>query len=66
MKDIINNLKEFDNSKIQLTIVINIISSKDPDEKRVMHSKSDNIEIIIYNKADDVVEELFQSLLYEY
>ena len=66
MKDIINNLKEFDNSKIQLTIAINIISSKDPDEKRVMHSKNDNIEIIIYNKADDVVEELFQSLLYKY
>ena len=28
--------------KIQLTIANNFISSKDVDEKRVMHSKSDN------------------------
>ena len=27
---------------MQLTIAINVISSKDIDEERVMHSKSDN------------------------
>ena len=49
--------------KIQLTIAINFISSKDNDEERKMHSKSDNIEIIVCNKADEVIEKLFKSLL---
>ena len=31
-----------------------------------MHSKSDIIEIMIRNKADEVTEVLFQSLLHEY
>ena len=39
------------------------ISSKDTDDERVMHSKSDNIEIIINDKAYEVIEKLFQSLL---
>ena len=56
MKDIMNNLKKFDTCKSQLTIAINFISSKDTDEERVMHSKSDNIEIIIHNKADEVMK----------
>ena len=42
LKDIINNLKKSDTWKIQLTIAVNFISSKDDnDEERVMHSKSD-------------------------
>ena len=56
MKDIMNNLKKFDTCKSQLTIAINFISSKDTDEERVMHSKSDNIEIIIHDKADEVMK----------
>ena len=40
-------------------------SSKKTDEERVMHSKSDNIEIIINDKADEIIE-LFQSLLSRY
>ena len=56
MKDIMNNLKKFDTCKSQLTIAINFISSKDTDEERVMHSKSDNIEIIIHDKADKVMK----------
>ena len=47
LKDIINNLKKSDTWKIQLTISNNFISSLDNDEERVMHSKSDNIEIMI-------------------
>ena len=31
-----------------------------------MHSKSDNIEIMIDDKADEVIEELFKSLLNRY
>ena len=37
--------------KIQLTMVINFISSKDSDEIHAMCAKSDNTEIIIGNKA---------------
>ena len=34
---------------------INFMSYKDNDEKRVIHSKSDNIEFIIYDNADEVI-----------
>ena len=37
------------------------MSSKDNDEESVMHSKRDNIEIMINEKANEVIEELFQS-----
>ena len=43
MKDVINNLKNSDIWTIQLTMAINIMSSKDTVEERVMHSKSDKI-----------------------
>ena len=43
LKNIINDLKKSDTWKIQLTIAINFMSSKDNDEELVMHSKSDNI-----------------------
>ena len=48
------------------TIVINFISSKDIDEERVMHSNSDNIEIMIYDKVDEVIEELLESPVSRY
>ena len=48
--------------KIQLRTIC-YISSKDNDEEHVMHSKSDNIEIMINDKADEVIGELFKSLL---
>ena len=59
LKHITNNLKKSDTRKIQLTIAINFISSKDNDGERVMHSKSDNIEIMINDKADEVTEKFF-------
>ena len=64
LKDAINDLKESDTWKIQLAIAItsNYFSSKDNDEYPAMHSKSYNIEFMIYDNADEVVEELFQSL----
>ena len=52
--------------EIQLTIVNNFIFSLDSDEERVMHSKSVNIEIMINDEADDVIEELFDSLKNRY
>ena len=48
---------------MQVTIAIKFISSKDNDEDRVMQSKSDNIENIVKDKADDVMEQLFSVLL---
>ena len=42
--------------KIQLTIENNFISSIDNDEEHVLHSKSDNIEIMINDKADEVIK----------
>ena len=39
-----------------------LVSSIDSDEERVMHSKIDNIEIMINDEADEVIVELFKSL----
>ena len=36
------------------------------DEDHVMHSKKDKIEITSHDKADEVIKELFQSLLSRY
>ena len=48
LKYIINDLKRKHHTwKIQLTIAINVTSSKDNDEELVMRSRSDNIELII-------------------
>ena len=42
------------------------MSSKDYNEERVTHSKSDKVEIMINNKADRVIEELSQSFFSRY
>ena len=56
MRDIIIDLQEADTWKIQLKIAINYISSKDVEEERVMHSKSNNIKFTSYDDANEVVE----------
>ena len=66
LKDIINNLEKSGTWKIQLTIANNFISSIDNDEEHVMHSKNDNIEIIMNDKADKIIEKLFDSLKNRY
>ena len=66
LKDIINNPKTSDTWKIQLTIANNFISSIDNDEEHAIHSKSDNIEIMISDEADEVIKELFDSLKNRY
>ena len=52
--------------KIQLIIAINFNSSKDSDETRAMHSKSNNVEIMIGSKTNEIIEELCKSLLQRY
>ena len=59
LKDIINNLKNVTRAK-------KFISSKDNNEEHVMHSKSDKIEIIINDEADEVIKALFKSLTNRY
>ena len=51
---------------MQLTMVINFISSKDSDEICTMHTKSHNIEIMMGNEIDNITKELFESLLQKY
>ena len=58
--EIINDLKQSDTWEIQLTVRINFISSTDDnDEDRTMHSKSDNIEIMSSDKADEAFKKTF-------
>ena len=45
---------------------INFISSKDSDETRNMHKKSDNVEIIMGSETNNIIEELCASLLQKY
>lgn len=42
------------------------MSSRDDDDKQLMHSKRDNIEIMIVNKTDGIINELFESFLTRY
>ena len=51
----INYLRKSDARKIQLTIAINFISSKDTSAEHVMHSKSDDIETMVYDKTEEVI-----------
>ena len=68
MRNVIIDLPNSDAWKIQLTIAINFISSKDGEEERVMHSVSGNIYSgnTPYSDANDVIEKLFKSLRSRY
>ena len=54
---------QFGEWKIQLTMSINFISSKDSHETHNMHTKSNNIEIMAGSETD---EKLFKSFLQRY
>ena len=47
-------------------MAINFISSTDSDETRTMHTKSNNVEIMLGSETDQIIEELFESLLQLY
>ena len=66
MGEIIIDLQNSDTWKIQLTIEINIISSKGAEEERVMHSRNDSIKFTSYNDANEAVDELFELLWSRY
>ena len=44
-------------------MAINFISSKDSDETRTMHTKSNNVEIMIGSETNEFIEDLFESFL---
>ena len=52
---------------MQLTIEVNFISLKPgSNETRIMYTRSDNIEIMFGDDNDDIIEQLFESLLKKY
>ena len=56
IQGIINNLKKFNTKKFQLAIAININSSKNADEERVIHPRSANREFMSYDNADEAIK----------
>ena len=52
--------------KIHLAMVINFISSKDSDETHTMHAKTNNVEIMMGSETNEIIEELFKSILERY
>ena len=66
LSDMINNLKNQGKWKIQSTMAINIFPPKDSKETCSMHTKSNNIEIMIGNKTDEITEGFFETLLSKY
>ena len=52
--------------KVQLTVAIKFIPSKDSKETRTIHIKSDNKEVMMNSKTDDIINGLFKSLLQKY
>ena len=57
MRDITIDLQDSDTWKIRLTIAINFYSSNDPEKKREMRAKIDNINSTYYNDANKVADE---------
>ena len=64
--EVIDYETQFGEWKIQLIMSINFISSKDSNETRNMHKKSDNIEMMMCSETDDIIGEFFKSLLQKY
>ena len=50
----------------QLMIATNFMSFKDNDQEHMVHSKSNSVIIIINDKADEIIKEIFQSHLSRY
>ena len=66
LREMIDNHKERGKWKIQLTMKINFVSVLDNTQFPEMHTKSDNIEIMIDIKTNDIITGLFNSLFKKY
>ena len=56
LSDMINDHKTKRGWKIQLTMQISFISSKDSEETRTTHTKSHNIEIMMGTETGEIME----------
>ena len=67
LRELINDHESKGEWKIQLTAQINFISSRlGSDETRVMHTRSVNEEFTNDSDTDEIIKELFKSLLQRY
>ena len=67
LRKLINHYKNKGEWKVQLVANINFISLKPvSDETRIMHTRSDNEEIMNGSDTDEVIEEHFESFLQRY
>ena len=66
LRDMIDNHKAEGEWKIQLVMKIIFVSSLDVNEIRTMHTKSNNIEIASGFETNNIINELFRSLIKRY
>ena len=67
LRELLEEYKQKGESKVQLTTEVNFISLKPgSDETRIMYTRSDNIEIMFGDDNDDIIKQLFESLLKKY
>ena len=67
LRELINYYKNKGEWKVQLIAEINFIFLKPgSDETRIMHSRSENNELMIGDDNDDIIEELFKSFIRKY
>ena len=66
MKDIIIDLQKYGEWKVQPSIEIDLISSKDADEERVRHSKRSNTEFNTFDNINNIVDAIFKTLFSRY
>ena len=67
LRELINDYKSKGEWKIQLTVQVNFISLRPgSDETRVMHTRSVNEEFMNGSDMDEIIKELFKSLLQSY
>ena len=67
LRELIEEYKLKGEWKVQLTTEVNFISLKPgSDETLIMYKRSENIEIIFGDNNDDIIEQLFESLLKKY
>ena len=67
LRELINYYENKGEWKVQLIGEINFISLKPgSDETRIMHTRSDYIEIMIGDDNDDIIEELFKLFIQKY
>ena len=66
LKDMIDDYKSKDEWKIQITVRIIFISFIDRNETQVMHTKSDNVEIMNGIDTSDAINKLINSFMKRY